>query len=150
MSDTEKLMVLSWRNHDNVRVWMAHHDIITLDEHLRFINSLENRSDKRYFLVKRDNDYLGVIDFNDISEDFAELGIYSNPDIRHVGAMLMETIIDYAFTQLNLAKLCAKVFSDNIRAKHLYEKFDFTETDRITHQGREMICMERTHEHRTP
>lgn len=148
MKDTEQRMVLSWRNHDTVRRWMVHHDIIALDEHLRFIQSLENRPDKAYFLVKQDDDYLGVIDFNAITHGSAELGIYANPDRHGVGMILMETLLDYAFRDLHLARLYAKVFSDNIRAKHLYEKFDFTETDRITSEGREMICMERTHEYR--
>ncbi|MCK9371616.1 MAG: UDP-4-amino-4,6-dideoxy-N-acetyl-beta-L-altrosamine N-acetyltransferase [Sulfuricurvum sp.] len=150
MDDTRKRMVLSWRNHNNVRIWMVHHDIIALDTHLHFIQSLEKRPDKAYFLVQRDEEYLGVIDFNAITHDSAELGIYANPDLHRVGTILMETLLEYAFNTLNLTRLYANVFSDNIRAKHLYEKFDFTETGRITSEGREMICMERTHEHRTP
>lgn len=150
MDESQMRMVLSWRNHDKVRTWMVHPDIIAFDEHLRFIRSLEKRPDKAYFLVQRDEEYLGVIDFNGITRDSAELGIYANPDRHRVGTVLMEALLEYAFNTLNLTRLYANVFSDNSRAKDLYEKFDFTETDRITSGGREMICMERTHEHRTP
>jgi UDP-4-amino-4,6-dideoxy-N-acetyl-beta-L-altrosamine N-acetyltransferase len=135
-------MVLGWRNHPKVREWMLHQNEISLDEHLCFIESLKSRADKCYFLVKQENKYIGVIDFTDITEESAELGIYANPDIHGVGGVLMEVLIDYAFTTLKVKKLVANVFSDNVRAKHLYEKFDFTEIERSHYSGREMIIME--------
>jgi UDP-4-amino-4,6-dideoxy-N-acetyl-beta-L-altrosamine N-acetyltransferase len=148
MNDTEKEMILSWRNHPNVRVWMLHPDEISMNEHLHFIQSLENRPDKRYFLVREANDYLGVIDLTDITATSAELGIYANPERHGVGKILMSALIDYAFQTLGLTKLIANVFSDNEKAKQLYSAFDFTPISRITCNGREMICMERNNDNR--
>jgi len=142
LHESERTLVLSWRNHPKVREWMLHQNEISLDEHLCFMESLKNRADKRYFLVKQENEYIGVIDFTDITEESAELGIYANPDVRGVGGILMEVLIDYAFMTLKVKKLVANVFSDNVRAKHLYEKFDFAETNRNVFQKREMITME--------
>lgn len=144
ISDTEKEMILSWRNHPDIRTWMLHSDEISMEEHLHFIQSLENRSDKRYFLVKNADDYLGVVDLTNITAISAELGIYSNPYLHGVGRLLMSVLIDYALKTLKLTKLIANVFSNNERAKQLYSTFDFTETNRITHNGREMITLERT------
>lgn len=144
LSDAEKMMILSWRNHPDIREWMLQPDEISMEEHLRFIQSLENRSDKRYFLVKNADDYLGVIDLTDITAISAELGIYANPYLHGVGKILMSALINYALNTLKLTKLIANVFSNNKRAKQLYSTFDFTETNRITHNGREMITLERT------
>ncbi|HBM35911.1 MAG TPA: UDP-4-amino-4,6-dideoxy-N-acetyl-beta-L-altrosamine N-acetyltransferase [Sulfuricurvum sp.] len=135
-------VVLSWRNHPNVRQWMLNTDEISSEDHLGFIESLKQCSDKRYFLVQRSSENVGVIDFTNISEDSAEIGIYANPNVRGVGESLMRTLLDYAFSTLKLTTLSATVFADNQRAKHLYEKFDFTETNRTLYNEREMITME--------
>jgi UDP-4-amino-4,6-dideoxy-N-acetyl-beta-L-altrosamine N-acetyltransferase len=127
---------------------MLHHDAISMDEHLSFIESLKNRSDKRYFLVQRDEEYLGVIDFTAITEDSAEFGIYGNPSVYGVGKILMVTLIDYAFTALRVSKLIANVFSDNEKAKHLYATFDFKETSHTLYRNREIITMELQHDDR--
>lgn len=136
-------MVLAWRNHSNIRRWMLSDDEISLENHLRFVESLKNRADKRYFLAQREGDYLGVIDFTGITDTSAEIGIYANPQMRGVGESLMNALIEYGFSTLGVKILIASVFADNERAKHLYEKFDFAETSRILYKGREMIVMER-------
>ncbi len=148
LDGTQKEIILSWRNHPDVRQWMLHHDTISMDEHLSFIESLKNGSDKRYFLVQRDEEYLGVIDFTAITEDSAEFGIYGNPSMYGVGKILMVTLIDYAFTMLHVSKLIATVFSDNEKAKHLYATFDFTQTNRNLYHNKEIITMELCNDNR--
>lgn len=135
-------MVLAWRNHSDIRRWMVHPDEISMENHLRFVESLKNRADKRYFLVQLEESYIGVIDFTDITESTAEIGIYANPELRGVGEVLMRALIEYGFATLRVKTLIASVFADNERAKHLYEKFDFIETNRTHYNGREMITME--------
>ena len=144
----QKEIILSWRNHPDIRQWMFHPNKISMDEHLRFIESLKNRSDKRYFLVQRDDENLGVIDFTAITEDSAEFGIYGNPTIHGIGKILMVTLIDYALTILHISKLIATVFSDNEKAKHLYATFDFEETNRVLYHNKEMITLELCHDNR--
>lgn len=141
--DTERLtVVLAWRNHPNVRQWMLNTNEISSEEHFHFVESLKQRSDKRYFLVQDNNDYIGVIDLTDITSTSAEIGIYANPQMRGIGEALMNALIGYAFVTLKVKTLIATVFADNERAKHLYQKFDFTETNRTLYNGREMITME--------
>lgn len=143
--DTGQLtLVLSWRNHPNIRKWMLRDHEISMEEHLCFIHSLKERPDKRYFLVQRSNDYLGVVDLTDITETDAEIGIYANPDLHGVGKYLISALIEYAHETLKLTRLIANVFADNEKAKDLYQKFDFVETDRAAYNGREMITLERT------
>lgn len=142
--DKERLTtVLAWRNHSDIRRWMLSDDEISLENHLYFVESLKNRADKRYFLVQQEDTYIGVIDFTDITQTSAEIGIYANPNMRGVGEALMNALVEYGFSTLGVEILIASVFADNDRAKHLYEKFDFTETARRFYKGREMIIMER-------
>jgi UDP-4-amino-4,6-dideoxy-N-acetyl-beta-L-altrosamine N-acetyltransferase len=142
--DTQLLTtVLAWRNHSDIRRWMLSDDEISLENHLRFVESLKNRADKCYFLVQRESESIGVIDFTDITQNSAEIGIYANPQMRGVGEALMNALIEYGFSTLGVKILIATVFTDNERAKHLYEKFDFIERSRTFYNEREMIIMER-------
>ncbi len=141
--DTNQLtLVLSWRNHPKIREWMLHRNEISMEEHLRFVESLKSRVDRRYFLVQREDEYIGVIDFTGITGISTEIGIYANPDMRGVGEALMNALIEYTRSKLKVTTLIATVFTDNERAKHLYEKFDFVETNRTAYEKREMIRME--------
>jgi len=144
-TDAEKKMILSWRNHGNVRRWMLNTGEISMEEHLRFIQSLQERPDKSYFLVYEEQEALGVIDLCSITQHSATIGLYANPTAIRPGAgsILMKALIDFATDVLQLKTLKAEVYSDNQRAKHLYEKFDFKETQRMIHNNREMTCMER-------
>ena len=63
MSLEEKKMVLEWRNHEEIRKWMYNQDEISLDEHLKFIQNLEFNPFKQYLIVKKGNEFIGVIDF---------------------------------------------------------------------------------------
>lgn len=135
-------LVLSWRNHPDICRWMLKSDEISTEDHFRFVELLKQRSDKRYFLVQNNGENIGVIDFIDITQASAEIGVYANPQLRGVGDTLMRALIDYAFSTLKVTTLIATVFADNDRAKLLYEKFDFKEKERILYNEREMITME--------
>jgi UDP-4-amino-4,6-dideoxy-N-acetyl-beta-L-altrosamine N-acetyltransferase len=139
LSLTQKELVLSWRNHPNILKWMINNNEISLEDHLYFIDLLSSTTQKCYFLVQKDSEYVGVIDLTDITKDSAELGIYANPDMRGVGHVLMNALIDHAL-RLGLSKLIAKVFVNNVRALRLYQKFNFTE---ISRANKKMITLER-------
>ncbi len=145
----EKKMVLSWRNCQDIRKWMHNKNEITLEEHLNYIDSLSNKKDKIYFLIKESNVYLGVIDFTNIVEnECAEFGIYAKPNAIGIGSKLMSSIIDYAFEKLKLKNLMANVYMNNEKAIKLYKKFNFTEMKVNTDSNGEFIQMELKNENR--
>ena len=97
----EKEMILKWRNHSEIRKWMYNQDEIKLEEHLNFIDSLKLRKDKLYFLVKKEDDFIGVIDFTQlVNKESVHMGIYSNPNINVNGKILLNKIIEYSFNNL--------------------------------------------------
>jgi len=129
LSLEKKKEILFWRNHIDIRRYMRNRALISLREHLEYIDSLKDSKDKIYFLVKKGDEYIGVIDFVDIKDASAEIGLYAKPSLRGVGDILMRAIIKYGFSSLNLKKLRLEVLEDNIRAIKLYKRFGFKKID---------------------
>jgi len=148
----EKKMILEWRNHPEIRKWMYNQNEIKLKEHLKFIESLKGRQDKLYFLVKKDDKKIGVVDFYDIDtkKKECESGLYTNPfkKISGRGKLLIEVWIKYAFNVLKLNKLKLEVFEENEKARNLYKKYKFQEVGKKMINDKKVICMELENENR--
>lgn len=146
----EKKMILSWRNNPEIKKWMYDDNDIELNNHLTFIESLKTFKNKLYFLVKRNEAYLGVIDFTniDMTAKNCEFGLYGNVDLKGVGKILLNAICEYAFNRLNVTSLHAEVFESNTKAIFLYEKFGFKETLKRIINEKKVICMELKNEDR--
>ncbi|MBP6714226.1 MAG: UDP-4-amino-4,6-dideoxy-N-acetyl-beta-L-altrosamine N-acetyltransferase [Aliarcobacter sp.] len=145
----QKEMVLIWRNSSEIRKWMYSQEEIELNDHLNFIESLKSRKDKLYFLVKKDKEYIGVIDFTEIiEEESLHMGIYTNPNIKGNGKILLNKIIEYSFDNLKVKKIYSEVFSQNNKAYELYEKYNFKDISKKTINNKEVICMELNNENR--
>jgi UDP-4-amino-4,6-dideoxy-N-acetyl-beta-L-altrosamine N-acetyltransferase len=142
----EKEMVLSWRNDESIKKWMYDGDDILLDNHLNFIDSLEGIKNKHYMVVKKDDNYLGVVDFTniDFKHKVADFGLYSNPfeKVAGIGRILEEICIKYAFELLKLDTLKLEVFDENEKAKALYTKYNFQKTGMKVMNGKDVVCME--------
>ena len=133
LSYDEKLMVLKWRNDIRIRKKMHSSSIISLDNHLNFINNLSNDKEKKYFLI----DDIGVIYFTNIKNNTAELGLYSNPEKYRVGKILLEEILSFDYDCFYL-----EVMEDNKKAIDLYTKYKFKKTDQKSINGKTIIYME--------
>ena len=129
LNNSEMSMILRWRNHINIRKWMFNKDIITIDSHINFINTLDKNKEKKYFLVQHNENNIGIINFSNIKKDTLEIGIYSNPDISKVGDILLNEIIKYSITILKIKYIYAEVYSNNFSAIKLYKRFNFREVN---------------------
>ena len=144
----EKEMILGWRNNSSVREWMYNQEPIPLESHLKYIEFLKKSKDKRYFLVKKNNEDIGVIDFVNITSDTVHMGLYANPKSKGVGKVLLENISKYAFEELKVKKVFAEVFAENKKAYELYKKFNYEPFDKKMINDKEVICMELDYENR--
>lgn len=143
LSNDEKKIILEWRNNPNIKKWMYTQDDINLESHLNFIDSLKNSKDKLYFLVKKDNIYIGVIDFTQIKpNESLHMGIYTNPDLKGYGKILLETIIYFSFEILKVEKIFSEVYFENERAFSLYKIYGFKEYSYKILNDKKVICME--------
>jgi len=131
----EKKMILTWRNNPTIQKVMHNKQKITLDEHINFIETLKISDSKKYFLVKEGDTYIGVIDFINISNNHAELGIYTNPNLKGYGKKLLNVLCSYAFDTMLLTKLYAEVYINNYKAIKLYQHFNFKAITTDTNKG---------------
>ena len=122
LTDEQILIILRWQNDERVAKYMKNKSV-SEQEHRNFISNLKNDETKRYFLVKEDSDYIGVIDFVDIEADSCEFGIYANPELK--GKILMQTIVEYAAKTLKVGELKSCAYNENEKAIALYRKFGF-------------------------
>jgi len=148
LSKEKKLEILSWRNDQSIRIWMYDDSIIKEESHISFIDTLKEDKTKQYFLVSNSDKDLGVIYFTDISKDQVEFGIYSNPNTKKVGKILMETICNYGFNTLKTKKLIAEVFENNIKAISLYNQFNFKQTNKLIRNNKTILSLELENENR--
>ena len=143
LSQEEKMMILEWRNKIDIQKWMHTQNDISLEEHLDFIDSLKTIKDKLYFLVKKNNIYIGVIDFTQIKpNESLHMGIYTNPDLKGYGKILLETIIYFSFEILKVEKIFSEVYFENERAFSLYKIYGFKDYSYKIVNGKRVICME--------
>ncbi|ELZ2501955.1 UDP-4-amino-4,6-dideoxy-N-acetyl-beta-L-altrosamine N-acetyltransferase, partial [Campylobacter lari] len=75
LNEFEKEFVLKYRNDKNINKFMKNKNI-THEEHLNFIQNLKNDCTKRYFLVCKSDQAIGVIDFINITINSCEFGLY--------------------------------------------------------------------------
>jgi UDP-2,4-diacetamido-2,4,6-trideoxy-beta-L-altropyranose hydrolase/UDP-4-amino-4,6-dideoxy-N-acetyl-beta-L-altrosamine N-acetyltransferase len=144
LSKKEKKIVFHIRNDIRIRKWMYNNEPLVYKEHLSYLKSLKKRDDRVYFLIEDKKQPLGVVDLTNISKEKkeAELGIYANPDLKGQGSVLMQTILEYASLVLGLQKIYAHVFSKNLKAIALYEKFGFKKTATQRLEKKKLVIME--------
>ena len=150
LTEDEKLMVLEWRNHKNIKKWMFNSNIINQNTHFNFINNLKNDKINKYFLVSLQKQYLGVIYFNNIDYNLNEcyFGLYANPNqtIKNIGKILEQVAINYSFNIMNLRKLKVELFSNNLLAYLLHDSFGFNKTHEKIIDNKKIIYMEKIKE----
>ncbi len=131
---TEKhLQILSLRNDERIRKFMFSDKIISLEEHLEFIERLRN-DDKRLYWAAYDGELLvGSINLIDIDYQNirAKLGIYTNPDLKGYGSKLINALKWLCFEQLNFNCLRLEVLANNMEAIKFYEKHYFSYEGRL-------------------
>ncbi|MBL0703300.1 MAG: UDP-4-amino-4,6-dideoxy-N-acetyl-beta-L-altrosamine N-acetyltransferase [Sulfurospirillum sp.] len=146
MTLEEKKMVLEWRNDIGIKKWMYNTDDIKLQNHFDYIESLAGLHNKQYLLVKKDNNYIGVICFTKINymDKVTEFGLYANPfkKMLGVGRILEELSIKYIFDILKLNRIKLEVFSNNLKVINLHKKYNFHEVMSKTINNKSVICME--------
>lgn len=128
LSDREKSLVRSWRNHLDVRSWMFNDSLISSRKHKNFIESLVSNEKDFYWLLKRkEAQYLGVIYFNrvDTKNKNAYLGIYRNPLLKGIGHIVMRCLKTLAFDKAKLHTLKAEMLNTNKRAIKFYKREGF-------------------------
>ena len=82
LSEKEVRLVWEWRNHPDIRKWMANSDIIPYESHLSFINNLNSRKDAYYWLVLKNGNPIATFNLThiDYTKNSGMPGFYLSPD----------------------------------------------------------------------
>lgn len=87
LTDRELLMILQWRNHPDIRKCMNNTEPISEKSHLTYCHHLRNREDVVYWLIKKGDKPIGVLNIIDVDYEkgTCEPGFYLVPDIMGRG-----------------------------------------------------------------
>lgn len=113
--------VWQWRNAPEIREYMYNKEIIPLENHLRFVQSLRARDDVAYWLVRKGEEPIGVTNLTDINieESSAELGYYMLPSKQNSGLGLEFAYNNFLFvfdTEIQCNSLHGAIHRSNINA----------------------------------
>ena len=127
----QHLEILSLRNQDDVRKWMVNQEVISEENHFRFIESLKENDNKLYFAIYRDGLLVGTYNLIKEEEGVWERGIVANPNIQGTGETAKwEHQILADMSDLGVKMIIAKVKPDNIRSIKYHEKLGYQERSR--------------------
>ncbi len=129
----EKELVLKYRNTDRVRLNMINNDIIPMEQHLNWLDSLKNMEDCKYYIVYINNISVAAFYFTsiDYANKKAEWGFYLFEENIGYGALIEYLGIEYFFYSLNFNLLYCKVLTSNTRTYNLHINSFFFSKDTL-------------------
>lgn len=134
---------LSWINSPEINFGLATRSA-TMEELIQYVQKKIENPHCHFFAIcdKETNQHIGNIklDFYDPSARVIEMGILignKNYWGKGIGFQAGKLVIDYAFSQLNVRKVWAAVYSNNIASKRMFEKLGF----KIEGIQKEHICI---------
>ena len=104
----------------------------TIEEEKAFIQSKAEEKAQIYSMIERSSgDFIGNIEFMEIKDGTAELGIAITASKQNAGYGVesINRMLEYGFNTLGLNRVFLKVYPDNKRAIHVYEKCGFIKYD---------------------
>ncbi|MDN5341370.1 MAG: diamine N-acetyltransferase [Oceanotoga sp.] len=96
-------------------------------EHIKWLNQM-NKNDI-HLIIKNKDEKVGIINITKIDylNEKCEYGIALEPQYsgKGIAYKASKLLLNYVFSNLKIRKVYLELFSDNIRAKSLYEKIGF-------------------------
>ena len=122
--------MLNWRNQPDVAQWMYSDHVISAEEHEVFMARVLKDPDRRYWIIELDGAPVGLANLADISQTNRKAfwAFYlADPATRGkgVGAFVEVFVLDFAFRELGLQKLCCEVLIENEAVWKTHESFGF-------------------------
>lgn len=127
-----QLAVREWRNHIDIRKNMYNDNIISVEEHQAWINSLTPNKSTRVYIVYKNNDAIGIVSISNINslQKNADWAFYLNPEFLSstgLGTLMEYHFLNYVFENFDIEKLNCEVLEINPAVIKLHKKFGFTE-----------------------
>lgn len=124
--------MLRCRNDLRVWSWTRQDDLLMVENHKKWFESLHNsKTNKMYAVMTNDGrkEIVGVCGLTDIrwTARNAEFSLYIDPELhgKGFGTKALQVLLKYAFEQQNMYLIYGEAFADNVVACHVYEKIGF-------------------------
>lgn len=120
-----------WRNSDRVRMNMLATDLISAEQHRRWLSSLENCPDRQIVRIAfAEGEPFGIITLKDIDRHSSrsDWGMYIGEESclgRGLAKVMLFDLLVWAFEEEQLQRLYTSVLSDNAKAAALYLEYGF-------------------------
>lgn len=121
-------LLLSWRNHPEVKRYMFSQNEITLEGHIAWLSNALNDKNKVLLVYEEDFVPKGFVSFirSSTSPSVVDWGFYTAPDAeKGTGTRLGTAVLAYAFDQCGFHKICGQVLEFNQRSIRFHEKLGF-------------------------
>lgn len=131
-------MILAWRNHPDVRRFMFSQHEIDLDEHRSWYAKVSLDPSFHLLIVEDAHRPIGCVQFKNVVQGgVADWGFYARPDSpKGSGRKLGIAALNYAFSTLNLHKICGQVIENNQASISFHKRFGFTQEGVLRDQKR--------------
>lgn len=120
-------MVLSWRNHPDVRSFMFTRHEIALAEHRNWFAKAILDTSRRLLIVEDKKQAIGYVQLNQVADGgISEWGFYAQPNApKGTGFKLGVMALNHAFGTLKLHKVCGNAISSNQASIALHLRLGF-------------------------
>jgi UDP-4-amino-4,6-dideoxy-N-acetyl-beta-L-altrosamine N-acetyltransferase len=130
MTPADKTMVCTWRNQPEVARHMYTDHAITAEEHERWFASVLCDPRNRYWIIVHagKDQGLACLTAIDLLNRRASWAFYlADPEQRgkSLGGFVEYAVLEHAFNELGLHKLCCEVLTANRTVLSLHERFGF-------------------------
>ena len=127
-----QMLVLTWRNHVDIRTCMYTGSIISQQTHQLWLDNLKEDGSIYVFIAFKDGMAIGITSISsvNISHKTAEWGFYLTPEYlmkKGYGSEMNYHFLNFIFDNFEIAKLTSKVLGTNLPAIKLHKKFGFIE-----------------------
>lgn len=126
MTDSDLKLVLSWRNHLDIRQHMYTQDEISYTAHSSWFKTVSVETGRYLLILEVDTVPLGYVNFRCDTTGDAEWGFYLAPEApKGTGKMLGEAATRYAFEEIGLNILWGEVLPDNLASQNFHLRHGF-------------------------
>jgi len=138
MTEGDLPMVLTWRNHPEVRRFMLTQHEISLPEHTQWFHRAVQDSTRRLLIVQELDNPIGYVQFSGVEPGgVADWGFYARPDAaKGQGQKIGTSALDFAFAHLKLHKVCGQAIASNQASIRFHERLGFKREAELRDQKR--------------
>lgn len=123
----QNLDILALRNRDDVRSWMVNPEVIPVENHFKFVESLKGNPNRLYYAIYKNGMLVGTYNLTNEGDGVWERGIIANPSTQGTGQTEKWERQILSSLPLEIKAVSAKVKQDNLRSIKYHEKLGYKE-----------------------